>query len=309
MHRVTGRWRLGLALALTTAACWGVLPIALKIVLQRMDAYTITWYRVAVAAVVLGAILLTRARVPARTKMDGRSWRLLAFSLVGLVGNWVLYVAALNHTTPSISQTVVQLSPLFLLIGGLVIYKEAFSNVQWIGFGALVGGLLLFFNRRLPELVHVSGGLGLGVLMLLGSSLLWAVYALAQKSLLKRLTSPQIMWLLYVGSVLLLLPFARLGDVRTLDPVRGWLLAFCCANTLVGYGAFAEALDHWEVSRVSAVIALAPIFTLVGMRVTVHLYPGLLEPERFTAPTVAGALLVVLGSALSALGRRGKDVS
>ena len=49
--------KLGLALTLTTAACWGVLPIALKLALQGMDPVTITWYRFTVAALVLGTIL------------------------------------------------------------------------------------------------------------------------------------------------------------------------------------------------------------------------------------------------------------
>ena len=49
MHATTGRWKLGLALALVTAVCWGLLPIALRIVLDGMDAWTITWYRFAVA--------------------------------------------------------------------------------------------------------------------------------------------------------------------------------------------------------------------------------------------------------------------
>jgi len=38
MHSTSGRWRLGLALALTTAVCWGLLPIALKVTLTGMDA-------------------------------------------------------------------------------------------------------------------------------------------------------------------------------------------------------------------------------------------------------------------------------
>jgi drug/metabolite transporter (DMT)-like permease len=51
MHSSSGRWKLGLALALTTALCWGLLPIALKIVLAGMDAWTITWYRFAASGI------------------------------------------------------------------------------------------------------------------------------------------------------------------------------------------------------------------------------------------------------------------
>lgn len=294
---------MGLALALTASAAWGVVPIALKIALQRMDAYTITWYRFAVSAAVLCAILAWQARMPAVTRIDRHGWRLLLVALVGLAGNYTLYLLALQHTTPAINQVVTQLSPLFLLLGGLVVYKESFSKKQWLGLVTLVGGLLLFFNRRLPELANVRGGVGLGVLLLLFAAIVWAAYALAQKDLLRRMGSPQILSLLYVGATVLMLPLAQPGEVRDLDGFHLAILAFCCANTLVAYGAFAEAMEHWEVSRVSAVIALGPIFTLAGMRALSHLSPGLLEPERLTSLSVAGALMVVGGSALCAFGQ------
>ena len=51
MHASTGRWQLGLALALTTAVFWGLLPIALKVTLAGMDAWTLTWYRFTTAAI------------------------------------------------------------------------------------------------------------------------------------------------------------------------------------------------------------------------------------------------------------------
>jgi len=54
MHPVTGNWRLGLVLSLITALMWGMLPIALKLLLPVMDAVTITWYRFVAAGLLLG---------------------------------------------------------------------------------------------------------------------------------------------------------------------------------------------------------------------------------------------------------------
>lgn len=302
MHQVTGRWRLGLALALITAICWGVLPIALKLTLEGMDAYTITWYRFAVAAVVLGMVLAATRRLPSLRTLDRKGWILLAVALTGLIGNYVLYLIALDHATPTVNQTVIQLSPICLLLGGLVFFKERFTPRQWLGFAVLIPGLLLFFNRRLPELTDLSGGLGLGVLLLVFASIVWAAYALAQKQLLKALNSQQVLWILYLGAVLLLWPWSRLGEIRGLDTLQMWMLIFSCLNTLVAYGAFAEALEHWEVSRVSAVLALSPLFTILGMWLVNTFAPGLLERDHLNAISVGGALLVVAGSALCALG-------
>jgi drug/metabolite transporter (DMT)-like permease len=302
VHQVTGRWQLGLVLALVTALCWGVLPVALKVTLEGMDPYTITWYRFAVAAIVLGAILAATRRLPTLGSVDRHGWALLAIALLGLVGNYVLYLLALEQTSPTVTQTVIQVSPICLLLGGLLLFKERFSARQWIGFAILIPGLALFFNKRLPELTQVNRGLGLGVLLLLVASIVWAAYALAQKQLLKALSSQQILWVLYLGAVLLLLPTSDAGSVHKLDALQGWLLAFCCANTLIAYGAFAEALEHWEVSRVSAVLSLSPLFTLATMWLVAAFAPGLLKPEGLNTLSIGGALLVVTGSAFCALG-------
>ena len=53
MHVSSGRWLYGFLLALTTTLLWGVLPIMLKEVLKVMDPYTVTWYRLLSAGLVL----------------------------------------------------------------------------------------------------------------------------------------------------------------------------------------------------------------------------------------------------------------
>lgn len=42
LHQASGRWRLGLLLALTTAGFWATLPVALKFTLETLDVYTLT---------------------------------------------------------------------------------------------------------------------------------------------------------------------------------------------------------------------------------------------------------------------------
>jgi drug/metabolite transporter (DMT)-like permease len=295
-------WKRGFALALVTATAWGLLPLALKITLEVLDPYTITWVRFLTAALVLGGLLAVTRRLPSLGTLDSHTWLIFGVALFGLVGNFVLYLVALGFTTPTVNQTVVQLSPMLLLLGGLIVFDEKFSPRQWLGFGVLVVGLVLFFNRRLVELRDFSGGIGLGVALLVIASIIWAMYGLAQKTLLRQLTSQQILVLIYAGATVLLLPTASPGEIRHLNALHAWTLAFCCANTLIAYGAFVEALECWEVSRVSAVLALAPLVTMTSMVLMQQFAPGLLQPEGLNVTSVVGALLVVGGSALCALG-------
>ena len=295
--------KLGFVLALITAASWGVLPIALKLTLQGMDPVTITWYRFAAAALVLGAILAVTGGLPTLHSLSRRIWPLLRLAITGLTSNYVLYLVALSHTTPSVAQIVIQLAPVFLLLGGLFVFRETFSTRQWAGFALLMLGLVLFFNRRLPELLNLSTDTGLGTALLVLAAIVWAVYGLAQKQLTEHLRPQQILWLVYLGAVLVLFPAASIGTVRDLEALQLWMLIFCCANTLIAYGAFAEALKHWDVSRVGAVLTLAPLFTLICVWFVEQFLPGLLVPEGLDALNMFGALLVVGGSAVCALSR------
>jgi drug/metabolite transporter (DMT)-like permease len=308
MHATTGRWQLGLALALTTALFWGLLPIALRVTLAGMDAWTLTWYRFATAAVVLGAFLAWRRRLPLPAALTRRGWWLYAAALVCLVANYVGYLYSLELTSPAVAQVLIQLAPLFLLFGGVLLFRERFAPLQWLGFAVLVAGLAVFFHDRLAEVFAIRTRLGLGVAVMLFSAVSWAVYALAQKQLLTQLASEQVLVLLYAGAVPLLLP-AEPGQLQGLDGLQLGMLAFCCANTVIAYGCFAEALEHWEVSRVSAVVTLAPVFTLAGIQAAAWLWPASAPAEPLSAWQVLGALLVVAGSMTTALGARGPAAS
>ena len=304
MHATTGRWKLGLALALVTAVCWGLLPIALRIVLDGMDAWTITWYRFAVSAVALGGFLAWRRRLPLPARLPRRGWMLFAVALAGLLANYVLYLLALEHTGPTAAQVLIQLAPVFLLFGGLAVFGERFAPLQWAGFVALLAGLALFFHDRLAQIFALGTELGLGVAVMIVAAVSWAIYGLAQKQLLTQLTSGQVLFLLYVFAVPLLLPAASLGQVSGLDALQLAMLAFCCANTVIAYGCFAEALEHWEVSRVSAVVTVAPLVTLAGMQAASHLWPDRLAAESLAWPSVLGALVVVAGAMTTAVAAR-----
>ncbi|MGH6885184.1 MAG: DMT family transporter [Geminicoccales bacterium] len=297
----SANWRLGFSLSLTTAALWGVLPIALKVVLEGMDAYTIVWWRFAAAMAGLGAFLAWRGALP-RIRGAGRAGLvLLAVATATLVGNFVLYLVALDHATPSVTQVVIQLAPLLLLAGGVLVFRERFARAQWIGFAVLAAGLLLFFNDRLPELARPGEGIGLGVALTVAAAVSWALYGLAQKQLLRHFTAQQVLWIIYVGATVLMLPAADPYAVAGLDGLQLGMFAFCCLNTLAAYGAFVESLYFWDVSRVSAVLATAPLFTIGAMWIIERAGFGFVAAESLNALSVAGALMVVGGSMACAL--------
>ncbi len=305
-HVTTGRWRLGLALSLNTAFLWGILPIALKIVLESLDAYTLTWFRYLIATAVLAVFVMKRSALPPLHKLKGAVPGLLIVTSIGLCGNYILYVLGLDYLSPSTATVVIQLAPIFMLLGSLILFKERFSILQWTGFVILLTGLFLFLNDRIMELLYQLTDYTIGVLLIVASAIFWAVYALTQKQLLNTFSSDTIMLCIYFSGMVLFFPFARPSELSQLDTTHLILLLFCAFNTLIAYGSFAESLNHLEASRISMILAIIPIITLIGVKFCSVLFPEFVEPEHFNAPSIAGALLVVAGSMLCAL-TRNKD--
>jgi drug/metabolite transporter (DMT)-like permease len=300
LHQASGLWRLGLALALVTAACWATLPVALKFTLGQLDVYTLTWFRFLVAAAGLGGWLAWRGALRGYAGLRPRYGWLLALAAATLIGNYVGYLAGLDLTTPATAQLLIQLAPLLMALGGIVVFRERFAAGQWLGLGLLALGLWLFFHDQ-RQAQAASAGFVRGSLVVVLAAVSWAVYALAQKQLLERLSSPLVLLFVYAVASVALLPLATPARLASLD-ARHWLaLLYCALNTLVAYGAFAEALAHWQASRVSAVLALTPLLTVLCVEAVHALAPGAVAPERIGLVGFAGAALVVLGSALSSL--------
>jgi len=303
LHHTSGRWRLGLALSLLTVFLWGILPIALAITLQALDVYTVSWFRFLFAFGLLAVYLTVRQQLPELQKLGSTALGLLAIATVFLGLNYLFFLQGLARTSPNNAEVLIELGPVLLGLGAIAVFKERYTLSQWMGMGVLTLGFALFFHEQLRSLITAPTKYLVGSGLLVLAAAMWAVYALAQKQLLQRLPSSSIMLIIYGGCALLFSPVAAPQKILTLSPLHLGVLLFCGLNTLVAYGAFAEALDHWEASRVSAVVALAPIVTLASVWAVSFVMPTLIAPERLTALAIVGAVLVVSGSIAIALGK------
>ncbi len=307
IHQTSGRWRLGLVLSLLTTFLWGILPIVLEIVLKQMDVFTITWYRFLGAGLFLGLFLTVRKGLPCLQGQPPVVFALLLIVTLGLGCNYVLYLLGLSRVAAGAAQVLIQLAPAMVMLGALIFFKERFGKGQWFGFFMLSAGMLIFFHNKLGEIFMRFGDFSLGVMLVVFSAIAWAVYALAQKQLLIVMSSAAILLFVYIDNMLVLFPFAHPQLILKLDIFHLSLLAFCAINTIIAYGTFSEALVHWEASRVSAVLALTPIITLIVLRFGSYFCPHLVNYEKLTFFAVVGAVLVVIGSMTIALAAQQGD--
>jgi len=294
----------GFWLSLLTAVMWGMLPVGMVLVLGQLDVVSITWVRFAFATVCVGLFLYRRKKLPDLKLLDGKRRWLLLVAVLGLLGNFLLYLVGLHLLNPEATQTIIQIAPIVLLFGSVWFNGERLAPLEWMGALLLLLGLGLFFNQKLASLFSAVTGETLGVISMLAAALSWSIYGLVQKKLLQQLSSIQLTFLIYLAGTVVLLLFISPRALLQLSQLQYGALLFCCLNMVVGYGAFTEAMQLWQAARVSAVIALAPVFTILTMKIAVWAQPEHFASSQLNALAYAGALTVVAGSMLAALGKQ-----
>ena len=292
----------GFALSLLTALMWGVLPVSFVLLLGSMDTVTITWYRFTTAAVVVFIVLWRRGKLPRVTSFGKKANLILVLAATALSGNFLLYLSSLSYLNPESAQVLIQLAPFILMFGSIFFYGEKFGRLEWAGVVLLVTGFGLFFNDRLAQIFSSLNDYSLGILLMVMASVSWGTYGLLQKTLLKSMDSMQLTSLMYLGGVVLLLPFTSPGTLFSLDAIQFGALVFCSVNLVLAYGAFTEALHLWDAAKVSAVITLAPLFTIATMAFCVRFWPAIFADSQLNGLAYLGAVIVVIGSMLAALG-------
>lgn len=293
---------IGFSLAMITAMAWGSLPIALKQVLVAMNAQTIVWYRFLVAALALFVLLALKKKLPSLKQLGNVIW-LAVIGVFGLAGNFFLFNSSLNYIEPSVTQIFIHLSSFGMLICGVFFFKERLGLHQKIGLLLLLLGLGLFFNDKFG--VFLQGGSYItGVALSVTAALVWVAYGMAQKILLRRFSAQQILLFIYFGCALVFTPVAKPAQIEGLTPFAFGCFLYCCANTLFGYGAYAEALNRWDVSKVSVVITLVPLFTILFSHIAHYFAPQIFAVPELNSLSYVGAFIVVCGAIFSAIGHK-----
>ncbi|MEX2367401.1 MAG: DMT family transporter [Pseudohongiellaceae bacterium] len=294
----------GFFLSLTTAFMWGVLPVFLTLLLEDMDAISITWARFTVSAVLVFLFLRSRAGLLAYHRLGLRTLLILLIATCALIGNFLLYLKSLNYLNPESAQVMIQLAPFILMFGSVYFYQEKFGRPEILGSALLLFGLGLFFNNRIDEIFNSFGEYTLGIVIMLCAAISWGIYGLLQKHLLSMMNSRQLTLFIYCGGAVGLTLFVTFSSFTGLSLLQYAALLFCCLNMVIGYGTFTEALHYWQAAKVSAVIALAPLITILSMALAVRLWPQYFSDSELNLVAYAGAIMVVAGSMLGSLGRR-----
>ena len=285
----------GILLSLLTALLWGVLPIILKITLQGFHAGTIAWFRFLFAFLVLAVILQWKGHDPMRI-LRKPPW----MGIVGgacLSANYYWVTVGVDLSGPSNMAVLIQVAGVFLVLVGVFVFHERLSLRQVLGMFIVGCGLFLFFHDQQSRIQELGEYYYANFLIVL-AALVWVGYMVSQKFLSRQYGAQSLNLLVYAVAT-----FALIGGVEWVDftsaGFTAWLsLIFCAVNTLLAYGALAEAVKYIPLALISVIISLNPLITLWGMKILPEIGFAGLQSDPVGSLGYFGGAIAVTGVVL-----------
>ena len=283
---------LGLLCGLSAAAIWGGMYVVSKVVLEVFPPFTLLTIRLALGALVLGAILFRRSK-----KGFTREQFLSSF-LVGFVGYGIslgFQFVGTKLSTASNGALVTSATPAFVLLFAPLLLGEKPSLRQVVALIASTLGVLAVID---PRTADFSSTLFLGNLSLLGAALTWALYSVLVRKVSASadlLTSSTVMLIAGLPSSILFGVFElRTQTVGDITPgIIGGVLFLGIIST-----ALAMFLWNYAFAQLPAASASLTFFAqpVVGI-----LLGWFFLGEKITPLFLLGGVLIGVGILISAL--------
>jgi len=297
----------GILYAVSAALIWGFLAISLKVSLDYVPPMTIVWIRFTVAFIALWTILFIKNRSALKVVSKPPVYGIIA--AIALAGNYAGYIKGLELTSPSNAQIIIQLAPLLLIVVGLIVYKEKINLLQGLGFIVAITGFGLFYRDQLEQLLGSPDSYNLGITWVIGAALAWVVFASLQKGLVQRYHAQGLNLLIYLVPSILMIPLVDFEVLSSLSLPLWGLMIFLGINTLLAYGAIAEAFRFIPANKVGIIVTLNPLITIVTMSLLSTLGVTWIEPEKISIYGFLGAALILSGVIIAiVVKRKPKDV-
>lgn len=282
-------------MALITTLLWGFLPIFLKIALKEFSPQTIVGFRFLFAFVILMAFLALKRDRPSKILLKPPGVGVLAG--LALAANYFYFLQGVNFSGPANGAIIVQVAPVMVVLAGVFLFKERFNRQQVAGLVIASIGFFIFFLDMRASVEDADLYTKANINILVGAAV-WAMYMVFQKTLSKDYPAQHLNLLVYAVAAGVFLPLANWGEFAGAG-INAWaLMIFLGLNTLVAYGALAEAIERIPLSLISVMITLNPLITLAATRALPLIFPGLLVPEMIDLQGYIGACIAVAGVVL-----------
>ncbi|MES2902296.1 MAG: DMT family transporter [Pseudomonadota bacterium] len=278
----------GLAIAIGAAVLFSTKAIVAKLLYRyQVDAITVIAFRMLFSVPVFAGIAIWQMRKgPPLSPAD--RWRLVGLGLMGYYLSSTLDFMGLQYISVGLERLILFLTPTFVLLFTSTFLKRHISRIEWMALAISYCGIVLVFAHDLHSGME---SVVLGSLLVLGSTLAYAVYLLLSGELVRRIGSTRLVsYAMCVASAACIAQFFALRPASMLvQPAPVYWLSLVNALFCTILPVF---MTMTAVKRIGA--ATASQAGMVGPVSTLFL-GALVLAEPITAIQLAGTALVMVG--------------
>lgn len=288
---MTHRLKAYLALLLT-AAIWGIAGPVIKHTLDFLPPFTFLLYRFLMVSLFSLPLLLYLWKKSKISLSDLP--KLFFLGLMSTTINLSLIFLGFERTTALDGVLLSSITPIFIVIGGALFFKDKITRLEKIGLiTVLLGALITVIQPLLEKGAFAQENL-LGNLLILIAGLQWTAYVLLAKEDLKRHSPLAITVSAGLVGLLTFLPLACLEqgklilELNWLNPNAFWgVFYMAILSYLVAYFLYNFGISKIEVSEAAIFSYLQPVFAAP--------FAVLWLKESLTPPFLLGAGFIFLG--------------
>lgn len=284
---------------------WSINAVVSKVSATAIDPAAISFYRWALALIVLTPFVLPGAlrNWPA---IRANWWKLMILGLLGMV----LYQSLAYYAAHSVSALFMgilnSLIPLLTVLIGIFVLRVAPTVGIALGSILSLGGLVWLVSAGQPGLL-LQHGIGKGELMMFAASASYALYGVLTKRWAIPLPNWQSLYVQIVFGVVLLLPnFLMAHDVQLTSQNIPLVLFAGIPASIAAPFLWIQGVMRLGANKASIFMNLAPVFTAIIAVLFLH--------EQLHSYHLIGGGVALLGVILSQrlrtpLGRRKSTVT
>jgi drug/metabolite transporter (DMT)-like permease len=284
---------------ITVAAFIWVWPVIfIKILSSYFDNYTQNFYRFLAASIFLIAINLIYHKREFLSSLKNIKKFILPTILMFTFQ--IIWVAGIFLLTPTITVLIARSSVLFVTLFSFIFFQEERKIIKSKAFIlgsllAIIGVCGVILGKNDLDLSFNSGNLSLGAILILTSAILWALYLIIIKIIVKKTYPIVSAGIIYTLSVPLFFVASLLfGNIRTLliAPKSVIVILFFSGIFCVG---IANALNFKSIKLIGAAISsnfilITPFFTAI--------FSYLIFKEILTIYQILFGILLIIGCAI-----------
>lgn len=273
----------------TISICfWGISFVSTKAVIDKLDPFTLLMLRFAIGAAFLFFLLLLK-RYPLKIPVKYIP-HLIVLGVLGVFIHQMIQATALLTIDASSAGWMISFSPVFTILLSMFFLHEKLTLVRSIGIMIAISGVLMVTGARSGQTLGFA--INIGYVLMILSTLNWAVYSVLLKRLHIELPSLVVTFYMSLLGCSLTTPFL----VRD----RGWesfhLLTAVEWSHIIFLGVFVSGIAYWywakahevlEASKVSMFMYMEPLFTLIAAILLLH--------EKVFFISILGGVIIIIG--------------